>query len=231
MCPRAFETVLHTSPALCTPAVFTVASSHMHLVHSYALSIACLCIQPFCMAHFPLVNSNAGLSSVLLAVQACGSFLTVTASMLPVSKKRKREGDPHCDDSTTQPAANIVGAQSVPASTGTATSSAADGTSALQSGTCASPADALTASASKVGQSHAPAAPPFPLEHYRATAAQMQAANYPLPVLANGQKHPPLGFVAACDSGEEHSGVPAWLRLCAYQHTIRRLCNRSMSDP
>ncbi|KAL3141146.1 hypothetical protein ABBQ38_003496 [Trebouxia sp. C0009 RCD-2024] len=139
-------------------------------------------------------------------VQASGSFLTVTASTLLISRKRKRDSDSRCNDFTTLTATNEADAQMLPASTCTATSSAPDDkTSAPQTGTCASPADTLTASSPKIGSPPSPAAPPFPLEHYEATIAQMQAANYPLPVSATGQKFLPLGFVASYDSGEQGS--------------------------
>lgn len=155
--------------------------------------------------------------NVLLAVQASGSFLTVTASILPISRKRKRDSDSHCNDFGTLTATNAAEAQNLPAGTCTATASAADvETSAPPTGTCDLPANTLTASSPKIGSPQSPAAPPFPLEHYEATIAQMQAANYPLPLSATGQKFLPLGFVASHESGEKHADVAARFRICAY---------------
>lgn len=179
---------------------------------SQTLSTVYASVQPFITPQLTAFWLHAGLTNVLLAVQASGSFLTVTASTLLISRKRKRDSDSRCNDFTTLTATNEADAQMLPASTCTATSSAPDDkTSAPQTGTCASPADTLTASSPKIGSPPSPAAPPFPLEHYEATIAQMQAANYPLPVSATGQKFLPLGFVASYDSGEAHADAAGCL--------------------
>ncbi|KAL3162472.1 hypothetical protein ABBQ32_010134 [Trebouxia sp. C0010 RCD-2024] len=149
---------------------------------------------------------HPGVAHTVCVVQASGSFLTVTASILPISRKRKRDSDSHCNDFGTLTATNAAEAQNLPAGTCTATASAADvETSAPPTGTCDLPANTLTASSPKIGSPQSPAAPPFPLEHYEATIAQMQAANYPLPLSATGQKFLPLGFVASHESGEKGS--------------------------
>lgn len=149
----------------------------------------------------------------LFAVQASRSFLTVTASSLPTSRKRKR--DPSASDSlhkgSMMPAAsNTHEARSLPANPSTAPCSAAAVSASISSTSSvahhtdgASLADALTASVSTTCPSKAAAAPPFPLEHYEVTWAQMQAANYPLPVVSeSGQKVLPSGFVTAKTAGQ-----------------------------
>lgn len=142
---------------------------------------------------------------MFFAVQASRSLLTVTASALPASKKRKLE--PPASDSPHKVSMMPVATspRSLPDNTCTASGSATavstshqETTPAVESACRAPLADAPTVSASTaVPSKAAAAAPPFPLEHYEVTLAQMQAANYPLPAVSvSGQKVLPLGFVA-----------------------------------
>ena len=136
----------------------------------------------------------------------------MTASLLPTSKKRKREppaSDSPGKGSKVPAASNTHEARTVPVNTytaGTATAVSASISSTASAAHItdgASLADALSSGISTTGPSKAAAAPPFPLEHYEATWAQMQAANYPLPAVSESdQKVLPSGFVAADKTGQ-----------------------------
>ena len=183
-------------------------------MHAYALSIIHLCthifkklLSPSCihLLIHRLVVYRAPVSCVLFAVQASRSFLTVSASALPASKKRKQE--PPASDSPHKVSMMPVATSplSLPDNTCTASHSATavstsnTGAASAVPSACPAPlADVVTASGSTAVPSTTAVAPSFPLEHYEVTLAQMQAANYPLPAeSANGQKVLPMGFVAA----------------------------------
>lgn len=144
----------------------------------------------------------------LFAAQASRFFLTVSASSLTTSRKRKRErsaSDSLRNGSVMPAASSTSEARRLPANASTAPCSAAAVSASISSTSSvahhtdgASLADVLPDSISTTGPSKAAAAPPFPFEHYEVTWAQMQAANYPLPAVSeSGQKVLPLGFVTA----------------------------------
>ena len=185
---------------------------------------------------------HSHISSDVSAVQASRSFLTVLASNLPPSKKRKRESvhrDTDVKDATIPAAADADAARCQPVSDAVTTRAAGPLTTAanglcsavtsapcvpcppLAEATvpCAFPPDIPTASSPA---NDSPKASPYQKEHYQVSLAQMQAANYPLPVLSeDGNPILPEGFVAAAVSGHTHK-LPAML-LC--------LCLSSRSFP